>query len=1195
MFTNKVRRGSSSSGFLKENKEMDDLRVLDFDVLGTNPKNYIRDEQIPLTDKSCPWVIPNGAPFFETDVELYDERGALIPPRLYSFVADFIPFSELTGKPVWSFIELDESIRNNNAFITVNYRSIGAYWLPRNQLDEWLEKIKTGVIPVGWEKVYGLPLTYNPSWHIHSAITEIGDWYELTWFFQALTNIRLTRDPNLDIEIDAVVETAYQDMLRIKDEQLQRLFDHDHNYNDPHQIDKAHLLLGNRDNYRVATPEEEAEGKRTDVLSTPRGARLKIQSLIPDTEKLMQNGVMPISLLGGGDFIPPAIDGSFEGIGSDNESTGFCLENNGRLMLLTRHFDGRQAALFFSFVDNYKSNPNANTILFTGFKYSNQFISADGVEADSIVAGSNHKVLMVGAKNTPYWYLCLTNGTFNPSSHSFVKVDMTNVNLKAFNTPNTPNYIQDAKATVHRLGDWIYLIQSTHINGNGDSGTQYFFRVRVSDVLAGKNVSWEHVKLTYIDFDGVQRVNFDYYQMLTAVTTADGKYSKTGYYFDPPMSTYTGFYRKYVVYSGEHPTDKNRANIHMMGHMYLQYLVPGNNSAVGPDIDMTYEINPNTGALTIQDKAPLVKIDPTGLVRDLNGNIVPSPNPYGSDMTFSSGNSATVVLPNGDVLNSNGPDSAKTYPRNFVVMTAPSITNDWEATRRSIFTMSNVAGIQRYRQHSVIASPLKNNTYPSCVSYCFDGEVFTALNQNDNNRGMFLKRVTGPYQLRDEVKMKNYSRAVSRPLTNDVYKTNLLNWLTSINMTGTASQLSSAGREMGDYGMSVGKFINLTTYRADGNFLGAFEGIDHCWPKDFTRTLNQDMTARYDVTKRYGIKNALLQSLYNTHTPGSSKDKACTIAMFPAGNGPMFNGIEIGMAAFVYYVGNSTTRVRLVTFKPVIEAANAAHPTVDLITGLNVLAIKDEICNTSIIDSTFGIGVLDSTMVPNLQCYRDGNSMDFYWYTGFSYGVVGNTNIATCNATVNLVNGTITNYETTPSSWVVDVSNRQMIPRVGSCQNIFVNNGSSPSAQICQTPDGSQFFVVASTYPSPLWSVFFKEGTRVLINGTKYMLPIGVVDLRDIDPAPANKTFYIYVGVDENGAKYIISKNRLRHNNFLLPAATVICGEKQVLRIDTEQPFLIADLILGSDRRPGGIPTSTGLPMDEGSFRYIYSSDLVLQ
>lgn len=1175
---------------------MDDLRILDFDILGNNPKNYIRDEKIPLTDQTCPWFIPDGAPFFADGFELYDEKGALIPPRLYSFVGDFIPFTELTGKSVWSFIRLDETVRKANKFVTANYRSIGAYFIPRNELEDWLEKIKTGVIPVGWEKVYGLPLTYNPSWHIHSAITEIGDWYELTWFFEALKNVRLTRDPNLDKTINSVVDQAYKDLKRIKAEQLQRLFDHDHNYSAPHKTHRKYLDLGNRDNYRVATPAEEAEGKSMTVLSTPRGARLKIQTVIPDTEKLMQNGVLPISLLGGGDFIPPTIDGSFEGLGSDNESTGFCLENNGRLMLLTRHFDGRNKALYFSFTENYRTNKNGNNILFTGFKYSHPTITPD-----SIIAGSNHKVLMVGKENTAEWYLAVTNGTFNPASHSFSKVDMTRVIALAFNGSGG-NYTaaQGAKANVHFMGDYIYLIQSTNKNGYGDSGTQYFFRVKTQDVIAGKAVAWEHVKLTYLDYDGISRVSFDYFLMVVPVYNANNKLTRAGYGYNPPFTTYSGFYRKFITYSAEHPTTKNKVVLHLLGHQFNTYVENGVSNAVGPDLDMTYDFNPATGAMTVMDKAPYVTWDQNGVPRTAAGVVTDNPCPYGSDMTFSTNSPATVVLPNGDLLNSNGHDSAKTYPRNYVVATAPTLTTEWEMVRRSLYTLSKLANFQRYRQYSVLASPLKSNVYPGVVCYCQDGEVFTALNQTDNSRAIFFKKVSGPYQVRSESALINYPTALARPLINDVYKTNIPPWKSGINMTGTAAQLSSAGREMGDYGMSTGTFTGSGTNHFltvnDDKFQGIYSGY-LWWPKAFSRVLNQDMTATYTVTSKYGITQSLLNKLFADHVPAgiaTTKASQLSITMFPANNGPMFNGISIGMMAFTYYAGNSVARIKTITFRPTIEAANSSHPDIDVITGITVLNSYDDILTSQAIENnwnTTSMGLQYGTMVPNLQCYRNGNNIEFYYYTGAAYPVVGNTHQSASKGTLNITNGVITDYVAQTSNWLPDPSTLQAIPNAGLANNQFVNNGSSPSAQVAIAP-GGQPYLMASTYPSPLWSVFFKEGTRVLINGTKYLLPIGVVDLRDIDPSPANKTFYIYVGVDEDGAKYLITRNRMRHNNFLLPAATVVCGEKQVLSITTRQPFLIGDLILNAGREPGTIPASNGLPMDDGSFRYVYSSDL---
>lgn len=1168
---------------------MNDLRVLEFDVLGTNPKNYIRDEKIPLVDKTCPWVIPNGSPFFEADIELYDERGALIPRRLYTLVGDFIPFSETTGKPVWCFIELAEEVRKANAFVTANYRSIGAYFLPRNELEDWLRKIREGVIPVGWEKIFGLPLTYNPSWHIHNVKTEIGDWYELSFFFQALANLRLTRGPGDNQLIDTAVKQASEDLKTLKAQYLKQLTDHDGDYDNPHETDKSHLLLGNRDNFPIGTPQQQAEGKLGNVLSTPRGARLKLQATVPDTEKLMQNGVLPISLMGGGDFIPPAIDGSFEGIGSDNESTGFCLENNGRLMLLTRHYDGRNSALFFSYVDNYKVGQNGNNIVFTGYKYNNAFISGDGVEPDVVIAGSNHKFMMVGRNGTDKWYLCLTNGTFNPASHSYVRVNMTNVNAALFQN-NTGSFNRPEQLTAHRMGDYIVLIGSTDRLGRGQNGTQFFFRVKIADILAGRDVSWEKMTLTYTDYDGLTRSNVDYYQMFTEQGAVGKPTSKAGYVLNPPATEWLGLYRKFAAFSAEHPSDKTRNRVHMVAHTFFIYQINGVSTSNGPDLDIVYDLNPATGVMTLVTKTPPCSVDQLGNFTEIaTGKLIPNPCPIGPDMTFSTGNCSSVVLPDGTNFSSAGYDSAKAYPRTMWVRKCSTLKTDWDMLGVNLYDMYYNNGYNHYRHFSVIASPLKNNTFPSSLCYASDGEVFTSLNQSDNSRGVFFKRISGPYQRRTEITLTRYPNILSRPLSNDVFKANLPTGCTFMSMTGTAAQLSSAGREMGDFGISVGKWVNNNITIGDqiqGNF-----GFEQCFPKTFSKVLNQDMTATYTVNSYYGLTNAQLTQLYAQYAPGAIGDKAVSIVMFPAENGPMFSGIAIGIMAFVYYVGNSTEKVRLVSFKATIEAANASHPNVDVIKSFQITGNVEGTNTQALIDKNWNLGIQDGTMVPNLQVYRSGNDLRIYWYTGFQYQVTGNTNVAALHANVDAQSGAITNYNPQSSNWLPDSSNFQAIPNVGISNNNYVGDGSSPSAQTVNGADNNTY-LIASTYPSPLWSVFFKEGTRVLINGTKYMLPPGIVDLRDIDPAPANKTFYVYVGVDENGAKYLITKNRMRHNNFLLPAATVVCGEKQVLRIDTRQPFLLAGFIVEASREPGTIPASSGLPMDVGTFRYIYQSDL---
>ena len=48
---------------------------LAFDPHGTNTNNDIKDEVQKLTDKTCPWIVPNGAPFVAGSVKIKTSDG----------------------------------------------------------------------------------------------------------------------------------------------------------------------------------------------------------------------------------------------------------------------------------------------------------------------------------------------------------------------------------------------------------------------------------------------------------------------------------------------------------------------------------------------------------------------------------------------------------------------------------------------------------------------------------------------------------------------------------------------------------------------------------------------------------------------------------------------------------------------------------------------------------------------------------------------------------------------------------------------------------------------------------------------------------------------------------------------------------------------------------------------------------------
>lgn len=69
-----------------------------------------------------------------------------------------------------------------------------------------------------------------------------------------------------------------------------------------------------------------------------------------------------MSTYGTGDYIPPSIDGSFEGIGSATECTGFCLEADGNLMLLKTNLTA-VLLVFITVVSRTSVHQNQNMYL----------------------------------------------------------------------------------------------------------------------------------------------------------------------------------------------------------------------------------------------------------------------------------------------------------------------------------------------------------------------------------------------------------------------------------------------------------------------------------------------------------------------------------------------------------------------------------------------------------------------------------------------------------------------------------------------------------------------------------------------------------------------------------------------------------------------------------------------------------------
>ena len=1168
-----------------------DYHILNFDVRGTNPNNRIEGEKIFLDDKTCPWVIPDGSPFFaDLNFLLYDKNGMeLKRNRDYFLEESATPLTAMSGKRVMCFVRLTQAVRDNNDFITIDYQSIGAYFVPRNELSQWLEEIKKGKIPVPWEKVFGKPDTYPPEWHIHDISNyEIGDWFELSWFFEILKGIRETRDDTANQTIDDLVSDTYARLYETRDTQTKRIIDHGKNYAVPHDTKKADIGLGNHDNFHTATAAEDAAGTSSTLFSTPNGVIKAVKAYVPDDKDLMRNGTMPISIFGGSGYLPPTIAGSFEGIGTDQESNGFCLENDGRLVMIQKHFDGRSEALYYSVIENYKQSI---TPLFTGYKY--QPASLGGVAPDEIVTGSNSKVIMVGQYNTPNWYVALSNGTFNPSVHKYVKVDMTTVNT---DMGHADNYYRGAwQATVHHMGDWIYLVQCVGKTDYGSNGDQYFYRVSVADIKAGKAVKFNRVNLTYVDYEGVSRSNMTYFRMTTIVKDTSGRCTRFGFDLTPYSTNNGAWYRRFLVHSA--PKDGGALwGIRFRGKTYQSYNVPGAVNSADYCIEMCYDFNPNTGVFTLLQKTPKGSANfVTQTSAQISTNLSYA-NYYVGQLNFNTTSPASVILNNGDVIGRYGKDSGNQFPVD--VLCIYTNTSNAYATVSKLLTPDIISNAQSTT--GFIEGPLSNNTFTFGHGYEKANEWYTA-NRNIANGGRryYYKVITGDYAYRDEVTNVQYD-VNARPLTNKIYESLVTTTAGHIKITGTAAELTTSGSVMGDWSWSF--LIYFSNNVMAGQSSEWNQHIDnssyYTIPRTVGKTLdNSNMTVSLPAQTYYAFTKQTLDTFFNilpSDVRGNTYQKGLSLAVVNGAIGGLFNGMDFLVVGVQGFRPDQSQQILAVgTYRVTWEAPNSTHPNCYLAKGITLISSANGVSLSNVLDlPDYNLKVVTNTEGPRLDIYKNGTTLDCYFSTGVGTRVVGNDNYCAANFKINTSSLSVTEYEPFNQNWAYSSTQIHMVPNVGRCDCVDYRSNSGSAALVVKSQANSLYYLLASVYPDPLWVLYFKEGTTVVFNGTKYAMPTGSIDLRDIDPNPQNKTYYLYATIQGSTPKYILTVEKQRHNLFMVPAGTIVTSDKQIFSISTRQPFMLGDYIQSQARDGGTYPASSGVPMEEGSLNYVYSTDL---
>lgn len=1190
---------------------MDSIRLVQFDIHGTNPLNTFKREEHKLVDKTLPWIIPNGSPFFAdlNLVAVYNQAGGrLIRERDYWVEEEFVPFCEVTGRSICCFIRLHQDIIDANDKVFTDYQSLGANFVPRNSLQQWIDEMQRGKIPVPWSKVFGVPATLPPSLHMHSIKTEISDWYELTFFFKYLTDIVKTTNNEVFDETVAVGSQVFSRLKALKNENLARMKIHDSNYNNPHGITAALLLLGNVPNYRAATLAEDLAGTRTDVLSTPLGVQEYVKSFIPDTSTVMLSGVLPISKFGGNTFIPPNISGSFEGLGSPSLYAGFCVENSGALAILAPHFDGRVEGLYFTLFENFETA--ASAAVYTSFKYENPYLKSINFEPNAIVPGSDNNVIMVGRSNTNDWYISLGNSTFDPNAHNYVKCDMTAaVNL----IPAT--YLRNMGFhRLHFMDDYIVL----SIGWGGALVHRWsFFRIKRSDLLGpNPKAVWELMNVSYTNYHGQTKTNQQFLQAFEAVgNTVDG-FSRFGRSTYNPVATSASMSGTGLALSCAKSSSPGIYYFQIGIRQYTVYNKDGISKTCNDISNMVFEFNPANGNFNVLDKSPPKSI-----------NFLTDPE---EDLSFISSEASFifqfVTYPSG-IVTANGTVvclslfSNSSFP--FTVRVKHSKFNTRESLISGLLLDERVFPLTiNHAKVQEVKNPILSGINPNNFNWFPDGELYSSTDVTTGRREKFYRIVSGEYAVREEVSNLNIPNLYSRPLTNRIYKTDLLSTDGTITITGTAAELTAGGVPMGSsefsacaYSASLPTNQHLPTnpkFRAPGsNVLITF-------PRTHTKTVNAaTQTVEFEANTFYGFNQNVINKV-RSFIPSDYTDIfswGFSLYVMNNASGGMFRNMELAIIKMVFIDRTKpNARSKDMLIRLVIEAPNAQHPGVYLITDF-VLLDSPPHSRASITTALMSSGLhYNMSTLPsalNMYIYKEGNKLTVYHNLGMYSPVAGSTHKYMSYLEIDLSTNKITAFATGGISYGfsdIGVS----IPKVGM-SDILITNMSDPETTNIASPgylsfdstggagsiylitrDGvTRSFLMGSIYPETGWVIYLPENIKMLIHGTSYTVRSGTIDLRDIDTDPRSKVFYLYITVEDDKPQYIVSLNKLRKSNALLMVAVITTNDKQILTIERKQPFMIGDFMLGYTREGGIIPVSTGLPQEEGVFAFLREAELL--
>lgn len=1183
------------------------VRTFRDDVLNKNPENQIRGE--PFTTitpgEFTRIIVPRQSPFFIKSLKLYFMNGEEMTGDHWEIFKIMPGLTALAAQGVACMIRLkDPSI----VVGLLDYDVVGEFTL----FDTSMMNLVIGATEddrmIDFNNLINRPLVFPPTLHPHSLLYDIMAFQDTIHLLDSISKYSdQLGTPLIETKISQYFSNFNHYLALYKAELAKYLGDHVSVYNE-HGIKAIQVGLEKVDNFPTAVEPLDLLGGREDMHLTVQGLATIVNQTGFDSGEYLIKGSLPISQFGNANFIPPSIDGSFEGFGGVTETGAMVLEDDGSITYLWNRMDGRTSGLYYSILTDSEDYTKTK-LTYTGFKYEHPRFNVDGASVDRICQGSGDEVILVGDSRKGLYYLGVTNGSLDPAKHVYSKVDLTPIVAAIFSINVTPINLFPF-LSVALMGEWIYLVQSSTASGPVPAGIgfpmnhKHFFRVRLSDVQAQIDVTPVKQNLSYVNADGQQFTNASFYRWYEQIIDqASGQVTKCLFNFNRPSNGVIGSYRTTPIWVAEDPSRPGIFAMKFLSAYYASYAQNGINQQLNYVPEINYDFDPNTGVMTLKSKSVLPPAINWGTANPMDPAYVQNIQPF-YGLVFNYAGQGSNVLADGRIVAS-GAFGFNGFPR--VATQLQVVDSKSKHNTISKFLGRGFDELTMYGLFAeVITSPLESSINVRAMQYRPGGEFYIAAGKTDLSQlNLYWKDISGKFAVRPEVTNLFIPNIVSRPLTQSIRRVDCLPGIGGATVGVPSSQLDTYGIDVAEsmFCMSAQKKHYDYTGMGTGWTAPVVGEDDILLISDYS--LRGETNGRVTIvpSKEILYPAAIVEQLKNQVQFPAIKNQArnCIVTV----SDPTFSSLArfgwLPVTVVITYVNAEGTPDRddmystCMTIVPTyVDNANGRKQ----VTGFTVLdkyhyvAVGGAIDQIRVFNGRYnGPESPQSTLGPmRTYYYLNGNNLQVH----VNSGVIGNT---TGDAYTTNHNFTYANRNT--QRWTS--SGPQNNSSAGGGVFISPDNGIATMYDWAGTTGGAASIVngnvnkvlVGSVYPQVGWAIFFKSDITAAFNGKQYVLPAGVIDLRDIDASPANKVFYIYAMLKNEIPVYEVTQEKRLENAFNVWVAKVTTNASQILTIERFNVFTINGSRISEVKRGNSIPASSGLVNAEGQLPWLRSDEML--